>query len=93
LLTRAITRDEAIYESPEEFTPEHFLKEGETGNGTLDPDSYVFGFGRRCAIGAIWPNTTNYVYDQSLSWETFGSRHTLRFCRINALDILHLPKA
>jgi cytochrome P450 len=52
-LTRAISRDETIYESPEEFIPERFLKKGgEGGNSALDPDSYVFGFGRRCATGA-----------------------------------------
>ena len=42
---RAMTRDEEIYEDPDSFRPERFLKaEGTLNDDTMD---YAFGFGRR----------------------------------------------
>ena len=40
-----MTRDEEVYEDPDSFRPERFLK----ADGTLNDDTmdYAFGFGRR----------------------------------------------
>ena len=41
--------DPKVYENPDEFRPERFLKEdGPTGSDIIrDPFDFVFGFGRR----------------------------------------------
>lgn len=44
ILSRAISRDEKNYESPEDFIPERFMG---TDGQILDPYLYAFGFGRR----------------------------------------------
>lgn len=43
LYLRAISRDETMYPSPEEFLPERF----ESKSDILDPRQFAFGYGRR----------------------------------------------
>ncbi|KAF8525399.1 cytochrome P450 [Gautieria morchelliformis] len=62
----AISRDETIYESPEEFIPERFLKEDEGGNSPLDPHSYTFGFGRRICPGRYLADNSLYIFAASM---------------------------
>jgi cytochrome P450 len=50
----AITHDPEVYEAPDEFRPERFLRIGAQGQLELNPDVFnpaaaVFGYGRRCA--------------------------------------------
>jgi cytochrome P450 len=51
----AITHDPEVYEEPDEFRPERFLRTGAHGQLELNPDVFdpataVFGYGRRCAV-------------------------------------------
>ena len=49
---RAISRDENLYPSPEEFIPERFAGE----KPALDPYHTSFGYGRRCVtLSNSWP--------------------------------------
>jgi len=53
----AISRDENLYESPERFDPDRFMPlfDESVPPGPLglpmDPDKYVYGFGRRICVG------------------------------------------
>lgn len=44
---RAMSRDTQMYDSPDDFIPERFLKQGLDGMQVTDPERYQFGFGRR----------------------------------------------
>ena len=46
--------DPKVYEDPEEFRPERFLKDGRIDPHVRDPYSFVFGFGRRFVIPGFW---------------------------------------
>ena len=47
---RACLHDRDAYESPQEFKPERFLRDGKLDPDVRDPADFVFGFGRRCVI-------------------------------------------
>ena len=55
-----MSRDETVYENPEDFYPERF----ETDPGLLDPRDFVFGAGRRCdcpaSVTFSRPNNESY---------------------------------
>ena len=44
---RAMSRDPEHYPDPEHFNPDRFLLEGQLNPNIRDPESFVFGFGRR----------------------------------------------
>lgn len=46
-LPRAISRDESIYDDPEEFRPERFFDFEPDVMDRVDPRRYIFGHGRR----------------------------------------------
>ena len=46
-LIRSIMHDPETFENPMEYRPERYLKDGKLNPDVLDPDSVVFGFGRR----------------------------------------------
>ena len=48
LVYRANARDPKAYSDPEVFNPERFLKDGKLDTSVMDPDTVVFGYGRRC---------------------------------------------
>jgi hypothetical protein len=58
--SRAISRDNISGIPPEEFAPERFLDDC-VEKTALDPYSYAFGFGRRCAMlrRRIWCSDAN----------------------------------
>ena len=41
-------RDPEVYEDPEEFRPERFIRDGKLDTSLRDPAAFAFGFGRRC---------------------------------------------
>ena len=41
--------DPAVYEDPDVFRPERFIRDGKLDPDVRDPYAYVFGFGRRLA--------------------------------------------
>ena len=49
----AFSRDESVYPEPETFNPERFLKDGKIDPTVRDPNSFVFGYGRRYVYGYI----------------------------------------
>ena len=44
---RAVFYDETVYPSPSTYDPERFLKDGKLDPSVGDPESRVFGSGRR----------------------------------------------
>ena len=44
---RGILHNPKIYPEPYEFIPERFLQDGKSVPDVLDPNSVIFGFGRR----------------------------------------------
>jgi hypothetical protein len=48
---RQMSRDTTYYTDPEDFRPERYLKE----QPELDPNTYMFGFGRRYAFPFLSP--------------------------------------
>ena len=55
--------DPKVYEDPEEFRPERFLKDGRMDPHVRDPYSFVFGFGRRYVVGAARANPPTLTSD------------------------------
>jgi cytochrome P450 len=54
----AITHNSDIYEAPDDFRPERFLRTGDQGQLELNPDRFdpaavVFGYGRRCVACSL----------------------------------------
>ena len=47
---RACLHDPAVYEDPEAFRPERFLRDGKLNPDVPDPDQFSFGFGRRYVL-------------------------------------------
>ena len=45
--TRACMRDPEVYEDPDVFRPERFIRDGNLDPGARDPAAFVFGYGRR----------------------------------------------
>ena len=43
--------DPAVYEDPDEFRPERFIRDGKLDPSVQDPVSFIFGFGRRICPG------------------------------------------
>ena len=54
-LFRSILHDRKVFNNPQEFLPERFLKDGKLNPDVRDPDCAVFGFGRRLV-------NTNTIY-------------------------------
>ena len=46
---RAVCYDETVYPSPSTYDPERFLKDGKLDISVSDPESRIFGSGRRYA--------------------------------------------
>ncbi|KAG6910303.1 hypothetical protein DXG01_011700 [Tephrocybe rancida] len=55
-----ITRDPQLYSDPSEFRPERFLT-GEGRTPELDPNTYMFGFGRRACPGKDFANANMFI--------------------------------
>ena len=49
-----------MYEDPETFHPERFLRDGKPNPNAPDPDEFSFGFGRRCVFRFVGPTVHTY---------------------------------
>jgi cytochrome P450 len=47
ILSRALSRNEAMFPDSDKFQPERFLSVNKFGETPIDPLKFVFGFGRR----------------------------------------------
>jgi Cytochrome P450 len=46
--------DREVFNNPEEFQPERYLKDGKLNPDVRDPDCAAFGFGRRSVNATIY---------------------------------------
>ena len=49
--------DRKVFNNPEEFQPERYLKNGKLNPDVRDPECAAFGFGRRSVIDAAYSPT------------------------------------
>lgn len=54
--TWAILHDPSVFDSPMEFRPERYLKDGQLDPAVLDPEAAAFGYGRRICPGRHFSN-------------------------------------
>lgn len=53
--------DPEIYEEPDEFVPERFLKDGKLNRQIRDPAVAAFGFGRRICPGRFFSDNSLFM--------------------------------
>ena len=63
-LFRSILHDRKVFNNPEEFQPERYLKDGKLNPDARDPDCAVFGFGRRSVN--IFPDIDAHQFFHSI---------------------------
>ena len=47
--------DRKVFDNPQEFQPERYLKDGKLNPDVRDPESAAFGFGRRSVNTTYFP--------------------------------------
>ncbi|KAI0753238.1 cytochrome P450 [Daedaleopsis nitida] len=57
----AYARDPNLYPNPEAFMPERFLKDGRLNPDIVDPNTIVFGFGRRICPGRYFAEAAIFI--------------------------------
>ncbi|TBU23430.1 cytochrome P450 [Dichomitus squalens] len=57
----AFSRDERVYPNPESFNPERFLKNGKINTEVRDPNTFVFGYGRRICPGRHFAEASLFI--------------------------------
>jgi cytochrome P450 len=62
----AMCRDEEMYPKPDEFRPERFLEPNKSGQLPLDPEKYIFGFGRRVCVGSHYADAVLFIMISSI---------------------------
>jgi cytochrome P450 len=55
---RSILNDPEVFNNPQEFQPERYLKDGKLNLDVRDPDFAIFGFGRRSVNTTYSPTYT-----------------------------------
>ncbi|PIL22691.1 cytochrome P450 [Ganoderma sinense ZZ0214-1] len=61
----ACLHDSAVYDDPEAFRPERFLREGKPNPDAQDPGAFSFGFGRRICPGRHFGLAAVFIYTAS----------------------------
>ncbi|KAI0767313.1 CyP450 monooxygenase [Fomes fomentarius] len=64
--TWACMHDPEVYEDPESYRPERFLKDGQLDPTVLDPSTFVFGYGRRICPGRYYAENGLFINTASL---------------------------
>ncbi|KAI0670902.1 CyP450 monooxygenase [Trametes maxima] len=62
----AIMHDPETYENPDEFNPGRFIRDGKLDTTVCDPESFIFGFGRRICPGRHFANVALQIAIASL---------------------------
>ncbi|KAI0705412.1 cytochrome P450 [Earliella scabrosa] len=57
----ACMHDPQVYDSPDEFRPERFIRDGRLDPSVRDPADYIFGFGRRICPGRHFAETSMFI--------------------------------
>ncbi|KAH9847889.1 CyP450 monooxygenase [Lenzites betulinus] len=57
----AMLHDPEVYESPDEFRPERFIRDGKLDPTVQDPAAFAFGFGRRICAGRYFAFGTMFI--------------------------------
>ncbi|OJT11861.1 O-methylsterigmatocystin oxidoreductase [Trametes pubescens] len=57
----AFSRDPRMYPDPERFNPERFLKDGKINPAVQDPNTFVFGYGRRICPGRHFAEASLFI--------------------------------
>ena len=57
LIFRSILHDREVFNNPQEFQPERYLKDGKLNPDVRDPDCAAFGYGRR-SVDATYSTCT-----------------------------------
>ena len=60
-LFRSLLHDPKVFNNPEEFQPERYIKDGKLNLNVMDPDCAAFGFGRRSVNVHIQKFSDNYT--------------------------------
>ena len=60
-LCRSILHDREVFNDPEEFQPERYLKDGKHNPDVRDPDCAAFGYGRR-SVNTTYSPTHTHTY-------------------------------
>ncbi|KAK0452985.1 cytochrome P450 [Desarmillaria tabescens] len=95
----AMLHDETTYPEPHSFRPERFMKEGKLNPDIRDPDTVLFGFGRRIcparymAHSSIWIAIVSMlaVFDITKTVDEFGNTIEPTYAYANALACVPLP--
>ncbi|RDX44589.1 CyP450 monooxygenase [Lentinus brumalis] len=62
----AFSRDPKVYPDPETFNPERFLKDGQINPAVQDPNTFVFGYGRRICPGRHFAEASLFIMISSI---------------------------
>ena len=80
--------DRKVFDNPEEFQPERYIKDGKLNPDVRDPERAAFGFGRRSANTTYSPTYTHsLIFDQYMSWKTPKRQLVIRNCILSSRGI------
>ncbi|KAI0752761.1 cytochrome P450 [Daedaleopsis nitida] len=64
--TWACMHDPDVYEDPDSYRPERFLKDGRLDPSVRDPSAFIFGYGRRICPGRYFAEAALFINTASL---------------------------
>ena len=80
--------DPEVFKDPMAFQPERYLKDGKLNSDVRDPDSAVFGFGRRSVDPTYSPiYALMDLYPQYMSWKTSKRQLFIFNCVLSSRSI------